>query len=42
MQLENTAAIVTGGASGLGAATAQALADRGAAVYAFDLAGAIE
>ena len=42
MQLDNTAAIVTGGASGLGAATAQALADRGAAVYAFDLAPAVE
>ena len=42
MQLENTAAIVTGGASGLGAATAQALADRGATVHAFDLAPSIE
>ena len=29
MQLDNTAAIVTGGASGLGAATAAALADKG-------------
>ncbi|HET7736001.1 MAG TPA: SDR family NAD(P)-dependent oxidoreductase [Nocardioidaceae bacterium] len=42
MQIENTAAIVTGGASGLGAATAAALADKGAAVYAFDLGGSIE
>jgi NAD(P)-dependent dehydrogenase (short-subunit alcohol dehydrogenase family) len=38
MQLENCAAIVTGGASGLGAATASALAARGVRVYAFDLA----
>ncbi len=37
MQLENTAAIVTGGASGLGAATAQALAEKGARVFALDL-----
>ncbi|KRF21183.1 3-hydroxy-2-methylbutyryl-CoA dehydrogenase [Nocardioides sp. Soil797] len=42
MQVENTAAIVTGGASGLGAATAAALAGRGATVFAFDLAGSIE
>ena len=42
MQVENTAAIVTGGASGLGAATAAALAGQGAAVYAFDLPTAIE
>ncbi|MGZ5366828.1 SDR family NAD(P)-dependent oxidoreductase [Aeromicrobium sp.] len=42
MQLDNTAAIVTGGASGLGAATAAALAGKGAAVFALDLAGAIE
>ncbi len=34
----NTAALVTGGASGLGAATAAALAARGASVYALDLA----
>lgn len=39
MQVENTAAIVTGGASGLGGATARALAAAGATVYAFDLAG---
>ncbi|HSV37302.1 MAG TPA: SDR family NAD(P)-dependent oxidoreductase [Nocardioidaceae bacterium] len=42
MKLENTAAIVTGGASGLGAATAAALVDQGATVYAFDLASSIE
>lgn len=37
MQIKNTAAIVTGGASGLGAATASALVERGATVFAFDL-----
>ncbi|MFC6088341.1 SDR family NAD(P)-dependent oxidoreductase [Saccharothrix lopnurensis] len=37
MEISGTAAIVTGGASGLGAATARALAARGAAVYALDL-----
>jgi NAD(P)-dependent dehydrogenase (short-subunit alcohol dehydrogenase family) len=42
MQLDNTAAIVTGGASGLGSATAQALAKHGVRVFAFDLAGSIE
>ena len=42
MQLNDTAAIVTGGASGLGAATAAALADKGALVFAFDLPTAIE
>lgn len=42
MQVENTAAIVTGGASGLGAATAAALAAKGATVFAFDLPQAIE
>jgi NAD(P)-dependent dehydrogenase (short-subunit alcohol dehydrogenase family) len=42
MKLENTAAIVTGGASGLGAATAQALAKNGAKVFAFDLPSSIE
>jgi NAD(P)-dependent dehydrogenase (short-subunit alcohol dehydrogenase family) len=42
MQVENTAAIVTGGASGLGAATAEALAKRGARVFAFDLPASIE
>jgi NAD(P)-dependent dehydrogenase (short-subunit alcohol dehydrogenase family) len=42
MQVANTAAIVTGGASGLGAATAQALAERGCQVVALDLADSIE
>ena len=42
MQLANTAAIVTGGASGLGAATAKALADQGAHVFALDLRSAID
>jgi NAD(P)-dependent dehydrogenase (short-subunit alcohol dehydrogenase family) len=42
MKLENTAAIVTGGASGLGAATAAALAAEGAQVFGFDLPGSIE
>jgi NAD(P)-dependent dehydrogenase (short-subunit alcohol dehydrogenase family) len=42
MQVADTAAIVTGGASGLGAATAEALAAKGAKVYALDLAGSIE
>jgi NAD(P)-dependent dehydrogenase (short-subunit alcohol dehydrogenase family) len=42
MHVENTAAIVTGGASGLGAATALELAKRGATVFAFDLASSIE
>ncbi len=37
MQIKNVAAIVTGGASGLGAATAEALAARGAKVTIFDL-----
>ncbi|MDX6301606.1 MAG: hypothetical protein QOF53_2820 [Nocardioidaceae bacterium] len=41
MQLDNTAAIVTGGASGLGAATANALAGKGALVYALDLEAAL-
>ncbi|MEV0134412.1 SDR family NAD(P)-dependent oxidoreductase [Dactylosporangium sp. NPDC050688] len=38
MDLTNTAAIVTGAASGLGAATAAALTAAGATVYGFDLA----
>ena len=38
MQLENVSAIVTGGASGLGAATARALAARGAKVVVADIA----
>jgi NAD(P)-dependent dehydrogenase (short-subunit alcohol dehydrogenase family) len=37
MKLDNASAIVTGGASGLGAATAAALADRGVAVVVVDL-----
>ncbi len=37
MQIENTAAIVTGGASGLGAATAAMLAGAGAKVSLFDM-----
>jgi len=41
MQLTNTTAIVTGGASGLGAATAVALVKAGATVFALDLAQAI-
>ncbi len=40
MQLANTTAIVTGGASGLGAATAAALAAAGARVLALDLPAA--
>jgi NAD(P)-dependent dehydrogenase (short-subunit alcohol dehydrogenase family) len=42
MQIRSTAAIVTGAASGLGAATAAALAAEGAHVFGFDLPGAIE
>lgn len=42
MQIQDTAAIVTGGASGLGAATAAALAAGGAQVFAFDLPASIE
>ncbi|MFG2043479.1 SDR family NAD(P)-dependent oxidoreductase [Dactylosporangium sp. NPDC048998] len=42
MELARTAAIVTGAASGLGAATAAALAGRGATVYGFDLEPAID
>ncbi|OAV60317.1 SDR family NAD(P)-dependent oxidoreductase [Enteractinococcus helveticum] len=42
MEIQGQAAIITGGASGLGAATAQALAQRGMKVYAFDLAASIE
>lgn len=41
MKINGTTAIVTGGASGLGNATARALAKKGAYVYAFDLAPAI-
>jgi NAD(P)-dependent dehydrogenase (short-subunit alcohol dehydrogenase family) len=42
VKLDDTAAIVTGGASGLGAATAAALAGAGASVIAVDLPAAIE
>lgn len=42
MQLADTAAIVTGAASGLGAATASALAAKGATVFGLDLASSIE
>jgi NAD(P)-dependent dehydrogenase (short-subunit alcohol dehydrogenase family) len=41
VHLDNTAAIVTGAASGLGAATAAHLADRGATVYGLDLEKAV-
>ena len=37
MNLENVAAVVTGGGSGLGRATARALAQRGARVGVIDL-----
>ncbi|ASR33705.1 3-hydroxy-2-methylbutyryl-CoA dehydrogenase [Prauserella marina] len=42
MQIADTAAIVTGGASGLGGATAKALAAKGARVFALDLGPAIQ
>lgn len=42
MQINDTAAVVTGGASGLGAATAAALAAKGAKVFALDLPAAID
>jgi NAD(P)-dependent dehydrogenase (short-subunit alcohol dehydrogenase family) len=42
MLLDNTSAIVTGGASGLGAATARALAGKGARVIALDLPAGID
>lgn len=42
MQLENTTAAVTGGASGLGAATALALSSKGASVFVLDLQTAID
>lgn len=42
MQTTNISAIVTGGASGLGAATAAALAAQGTRVFALDLAQSIE
>ncbi len=42
MQITGTAALVTGAASGLGAATAAALAELGATVYGLDLPASIE
>jgi NAD(P)-dependent dehydrogenase (short-subunit alcohol dehydrogenase family) len=42
MLLDNTSAIVTGGASGLGAATAKALAGKGARVFALDLPAGVD
>ncbi|MEZ2371105.1 SDR family NAD(P)-dependent oxidoreductase [Arthrobacter sp. RCC_34] len=42
MELTATAALVTGGASGLGAATAAALVERGARVFALDLPQQLE
>lgn len=42
MELQGTSAVVSGGASGLGAATARALAGKGAAVFALDLPASIE
>jgi NAD(P)-dependent dehydrogenase (short-subunit alcohol dehydrogenase family) len=42
MRINDTAAIVTGGGSGLGAATARALAERGAQVFALDLPDVVE
>jgi NAD(P)-dependent dehydrogenase (short-subunit alcohol dehydrogenase family) len=42
MHVSDTAAIVTGGASGLGAATAAALAAQGSSVFVLDLPQAIE
>jgi NAD(P)-dependent dehydrogenase (short-subunit alcohol dehydrogenase family) len=42
MRLEGTAAIVTGGASGLGAATVTALAAAGVEVFAVDLPAAVD
>src|SRR5690606_37345147 len=42
MHIRGTSALVTGAASGLGAATAAALAGRGAAVVGLDLPGSVE
>ncbi|HEY4534588.1 MAG TPA: SDR family NAD(P)-dependent oxidoreductase [Enteractinococcus sp.] len=42
MKIQGQSAVITGGASGLGAATAHALAKQGMKVYAFDLANSIE
>lgn len=42
MKIEGTTAVITGAASGLGAATAKALVDRGAQVLGIDLANAVD
>ena len=42
MRINDTTAIVTGGGSGLGAATARALAERGAQVFALDLPDVVD
>jgi len=42
MKLDNTSAIVTGGASGLGAATVAALVGKGVRVFALDLKEAVD
>src|SRR5580765_7448268 len=42
MQINDCAALVTGAASGLGGATAAALAERGATVFGLDLPAAID
>ena len=42
MDLTNSSAIVTGGASGLGAATSELLASHGVKVFALDLLAGIE
>ncbi|PQP25380.1 SDR family NAD(P)-dependent oxidoreductase, partial [Rhodococcus opacus] len=42
MEIQGTAALVTGAASGLGAATAKRLADAGATVFGLDLQQSIE
>lgn len=42
MQFTDTAAIVTGAASGLGAAAARALAERGSTVFGLDLPAAVQ
>lgn len=42
MKIENVAAVVTGGASGLGAATVRRLSEAGARVHVLDLAAAVE
>ena len=42
MEIAGSAAIVTGGASGLGAATAKLLADKGATVFGLDLQSSID